>query len=227
MSRALGSSTREVKGPPPSPVSTPPADHDEVLQWVENLLTGVDQEKSFQKLHRRFFPSIRSFFQRRGFSLEESNDLTQDVFLRVFKGIASFRRESRFERWLFEIAANVWRNELRRMGAEKRDGYEQSLDAAVEGDDPSGRSAIEPVDPNPGVLDVIQARERHEGLSAALRELPPQMRHVCELRYVQQRKYQEIADVLKISIETVKAHLHQARKRLMTQLGSGQDRNRD
>lgn len=195
---------------------------DPILRLVAKIKSGEDVEGSYAELHRKFFRPLLSFFQNKGFPSEEARDLTQEVFLRVFKSIDTFRQESRFERWLFEIAANIRKNELRWRGAEKRDGYEQSLDAVVEKDDSAGLKAIELVDPRPGTLDVMQARERQELLHTALRELPPQMRHVCDLRYLGQRKYQEIADLLGISIETVKAHLHQARKRLTAKLGSGQ-----
>jgi RNA polymerase sigma factor (sigma-70 family) len=63
-------------------------------------------------------------------------------------------------------------------------------------------------------LDSMIERERRAALLKALKELPPQMRICCELRYIRGLKYHEIAAVMKVSIETVKAHLHQARKRL-------------
>ena len=62
-------------------------------------------------------------------------------------------------------------------------------------------------------------RERREALARALEGLPPQMRQVLTLRIDQDLKYREIAEVLQISIETVKAHLFQARQRLRTELG--------
>lgn len=203
-----------------SRLSSLPPEDDPVLRLVAKIKSGEDVEASYAELHKRFFRPLLAFFRNKGFPSEKARDLTQDVFLRVFKGIDTFRQESRFERWLFEIADNIRKNELRWQGAEKRDGFEQSLDATVEKDDSAGRKAVELVDPKPGTLDVMQAKERQELLHEALQELPPQMHHVCELRYVQERKYQDIADLLGISIETVKAHLHQARKRLMTKLGS-------
>jgi RNA polymerase sigma-70 factor (ECF subfamily) len=192
--------------------------HDDPTRWlIEKIQEGVDVDESFRRLHERYFPRVRKYFIYKGFSPEESRDLTQDVFLRVFKGIGGFRRESRFERWLFEIVHNVLSNEVRRRHADKREGKETSLDAAKE-DDSSG-AAIEIPSQDPSVLDETVERERLQALRQALAGLPPQMRLCCELRYVKGFKYQEIAVLMKISIETVKAHLHQARKRLMDKLG--------
>jgi RNA polymerase sigma-70 factor, ECF subfamily len=192
-------------------------DDDLTLWLIEQIQEGVDVEENFRRLHERHYRRVHKFFLRKGFSPEESRDLTQDVFLRVFKGIGGFRRESRFERWLFEIVHNVLSNEVRRRHADKREGKETSLDAAKE-DDSSG-AAMELPSQDPSVLDEAVARERLQALRQALASLPPQMRRCCELRYVKGFKYQEIAVLMKISIETVKAHLHQARKRLMDKLG--------
>lgn len=219
MSQALGSSTGECDEGVPTPVNPLPED-DPILCLVRKIQEGKDVEKSSAELHRIFYRPVLSSFRRRGFSAEEARDLTQDVFLRVFKRIATFQEKSRFERWLFRIVANLWKNELRRRDAEKRDAFEQSLDETPDSDDPGGRVS-EPADSKPLAPDLMQARERQELLRKALQELPPQMRRVCELRFVQQRKYQEIADLLEVSIETIKAHLHQARKRLTERLGSG------
>ena len=160
---------------------------------------------------------VRSFFLRKGFSSQESDDLTQEVFLRVFKSIDTFRRESRFERWLWEIVAHIYSNEIRRRKTEKRNVPEQSLDAVMENEDGAAPALSIPA-PGPSPEQDVRS-ERSKALHAALKELPDQMRRCCILRYEKGLKYQEIAIVMVISIETVKAHLHQARKRLMALLG--------
>ena len=219
MSQALGSSTGERDEGVVTPVN-PPLEDDPILLLVRKIQQGEDKERNSEELHRIFYQHVVAFFRKRGFPPEEVRDLTQEAFLRVFNGINSFQGKSRFESWLFKIAANVWKNELRRLDAEKRDGFEQSLDESPDGDDPGGRK-IEPADSKPLAPDLMQIRERQELLREALQALPTQMRRVCELRFIQDRKYQEIADLLEVSIETIKAHLHQARKRLTGKLGSG------
>ncbi len=180
----------------------------DLLRSIEDIQAGIRVEENCEKLYKRFRPIVRSFFLRKGFSSQESDDLTQDVFLRVFRSIDTFRRESRFERWLWEITGHIYSNEIRRRKTEKRD----TLDAAEEGAAPGF------VIPSPGP-NLEDQTERSKALQAALHGLPDQMRRCCILRYERGFKYQEIATVMGISIETVKAHLHQARKRLTVLLG--------
>jgi RNA polymerase sigma-70 factor, ECF subfamily len=190
-----------------------------LFDLVKQIQAGIRVEESFEKLFRRFRPLVHSFFLRKGFSADESKDLTQEVFLRVFKGIDTFQHRARFERWLWEIMTHVYCNELRRRKTEKRDGIERSLD--VQGDDEAGPE-LEISDDGLSPEDELIRRELRKSLRVALHELPDQMRRCCILRYERGLKYQEIAIIMKISIETVKAHLHQARKRLVGQLGGGE-----
>jgi len=209
---------RERPLAPSSAVAPALTDQDPTPRLIESLQTGIDVEESSRKLIERYEKKVIGFFRRRGFSNEDSRDLTQDVFSRVFNAIDTFRRESRFERWLFEIALNVYRNKLRSLGAEKRDGVEVPIDVPLKDEGISG-TKMEPISEETSALDSMIEREWRAKLLAALKELPPQMRACCELRYVQGLKYHEIATVMQISIETVKAHLHQARKRLVEKLG--------
>jgi RNA polymerase sigma-70 factor (ECF subfamily) len=200
---------------------TPALDNqDPSIRLIDKIQAGIDVDESCRQLHDLHYRKIISFFRRKGFSLEESRDLTQEAFSRVFKAIATFRRESRFERWLFEIATNIFRNELRWKGAEKRDAVELSINISPE-EDGIPVQVVEPVSQEQSALDSMLKREQRARLSLALQELPPQMRTCCVLRYQRGMKYQEIATVMKISIETVKAHLHQARKRLIERMGDG------
>ncbi len=210
---------RERSSERPHAVASALEDQDPTLRLIEKIQAGIDVEESSRKLYELHYRKIIGFFRRRGFSNEDSRDLTQDVFSRVFNAIDTFRRESRFERWLFEIALNVYRNELRRKGAEKREGVEVSIDIPPDDNkDPPG-SKMELVSEGKNALDGLVEEERRAKLQAALKDLPPQMRACCELRYIRGLKYHEIATVMKISIETVKAHLHQAGKRLKEKLG--------
>src|SRR5262249_55736148 len=156
----------------------------------------------------------------RGFPPEECRDLTQESFVRVFKGIASFRRQSPFGRWLFEIVANVYRNEIRWRRAGKRDVYEESLEATgASGSSADGADPVVPADPGPSPLEDLLLDQERRRLRAAIGRLPPQMQTCCRLRFEQGLKYEEVAQVMKLSIETVKAHLHQAKRRLLQELG--------
>jgi len=185
---------------------------------VERWLLGDDE--SFEQLFRRHYRLVHSFFVKRGFTPEEAEDLTQDVFLRVYKGRESFRGEARFTTWLFQICANLFRNDLRGRSAQKREGAEVPIDGVLDSGENGKAEGVaswgsEPDDPLRKAL-WEEARKR---LREALEDLPPQMRRCVELRVYEDLKYREIAAKMGISIDTVKAHLFQARQILREKLG--------
>lgn len=202
----------------PEALTSNPPDDDPVPRLIEEIQAGIRVEENFAELFRRFRPAVHNYFARKWFTSEEARDLTQDVFLRVFKRIGTFRRESRFERWLWEIVTNIYFNEIRRRKTEKRRGFEVPLETNPHEDGGLTPASSIP-DDEPSPEDFLLMRENFEKLRAAIQKLPDQMRRCCLLRYQQGLKYRHIAEVMKISIETVKAHLHQARKRLIDELG--------
>jgi RNA polymerase sigma-70 factor (ECF subfamily) len=164
----------------------------------------------FDQLFLRYYRSVVYFFARRGVAVEECHDLAQETFLRVYMGMERLRDADAGRSYLFTAAANLWRNELRNRQAAKRKGSEVPLDEAATPGGP-GRSAwSEPAPP----LRAALSREREERLRAALAELPPRMRRCVLIRLDQGLKYREIAVILQVSVDTVKAQLHQARQRL-------------
>lgn len=214
MSHAFGPSSgrREGSAEPPVVLSEEPEDLS--LHLVRLIQQGIDREENSRQLFDLYRVRIRNFFKRKGFGPDEIRDLTQDVFLRVFQSIDTFRGESTFGWWLKTVVGSVYKNELRKRGADKRDGIEQSLDEPSMQEEDSSGPKMELVDTAPDALEDAVHREQLGKIRAALQELPPQMRQCCLLRYEQNLKYQEIATVMNISIETVKAHLFQAKKRL-------------
>jgi RNA polymerase sigma-70 factor (ECF subfamily) len=161
---------------------------------------------------------VQRFFRKKGAPPEEAKDLTQETFLRVFRSEARLENRAQLEGWLFEIAKNVWANHLRANATLKRSATLVSLDEPQ-----PGGEAREIADPalQPGEKDTLARvvkREELELLQSALSALPPQMRQCVRLRIQDGLKYKEIAEVLKISIDTVKSHLHLAKQRLRSTL---------
>ncbi|HWN41745.1 MAG TPA: sigma-70 family RNA polymerase sigma factor [Thermoanaerobaculia bacterium] len=165
-----------------------------------------------EDLYQRYYRPVVAFFLRRGVPIEESRDLAQETFLRVFKNMDSFRGESAVETWLFQIAGNLYKNTLRSLQAQKRDAQEVSLESAEAG-------VVELRSKEGDALRGILTEERSRLLRAALEDLPPQMRQAVYLRVDGDLKYREIAELMHVSIETVKAHLYQARQHLRDRLG--------
>lgn len=166
-----------------------------------------------------YYPSVRRFFIQRGFSVEESQDLTQETFLQAYRGIQRFRGDAKVATWLFQIASNVHKQLLRMWSTQKRSAEMLDID---------GLGAVllaglpwierERRDPLTKLLLDEQTRRLHH----AFQGLPRQMQKVVIRRYSHGLRYKEIADLMSISIETVAAHLHQARQRLIQELGANE-----
>jgi len=191
---------------------------DELQKILDQLQAGRAVEESFRLLCERYHRPLYAFFARRGFSHADCLDLTQETFLGIYRGIGAFRRDARFETWLFKVATNAFRKRLRTAVAGKRAGEEVSLDAAPgeEGDRPVFQPVAE--GPLPGAS-LLQA-ERARLLREAVERLPDQMRRCLVLNVYHELKVREIAQLLHLSPETVKVHLFQARRRLQAALGS-------
>jgi RNA polymerase sigma-70 factor (ECF subfamily) len=129
-----------------------------------------------------------------------ADDLAQEVFLRVHRGLPAFRGESSLSTWLFRITRNVC--------VEVRDQhrFERSLDAIDDNRRP--RVAL-------GTADRAFAdMELRDRLDKALAQLPPAARFLVSAHYLGGQKYEDLAQALDLPIGTVKTHLHRAKQRL-------------
>lgn len=177
----------------------------------------ADEEAEFRRVFDTYHHRVSGFFKRMGFDSEESRDLTQETFLRVYLNMDSWARAERPESWLFTIAANLYRNELRARQATKRAADEVPLEPHHVYQLPIGAVRDRPrEDP----LALVLHGERRRLLDRAVSELPLRMRRAVRLRIDHDLRYREIAGLMKTSVETVKAQLFQARRRLRKSLGS-------
>lgn len=186
-----------------------------VERAVERFQAGIDRDGSFRLLFEAHYRRVRRFFLRRGFSAEDSLDLTQETFLRIYTGLETYRGEGPFAAWLFQVAANVYRKRLRRASTAKRSGLEVPLPR-------EGEPGREPVDdsaagrPEERMLD----REQQERLRRAIAELSDQRRRCVVLWAYHGLTYSQIAVAMHLSLGTVKAHLAQAKQKLQEHFGT-------
>jgi RNA polymerase sigma-70 factor, ECF subfamily len=187
----------------------------------KRLRDGPGREEGFRLLFNRFYWPLFRFFEHRGFSTEECQDLIQETFLRVYRGISAFRGEARWEHWLFRIAANTAVKAVRHRTAAKRAGHVVPLESTDSEDSPSAAASGNPRGAEaPAPLRQLLGKEMKELLSQAVDGLPAQMRRCVRLRVFQDLDYEEIAEILQISPSTVKVQLFKARKRLQLELGN-------
>ena len=139
---------------------------------------------------------------------EDAADLTQEVFLRLCQSIGSYRGETRFTTWLYRVVVNLGLDLLRRRGR----AVEASLDD----------EAVDVPDTDPLVDPALIAdrRETSARVRAALNELPAAYRLALTLYYFQELRYEEIATVLNLPLNTVKAHIRRGRLALARRLGA-------
>jgi RNA polymerase sigma-70 factor, ECF subfamily len=194
---------------PPGRSESPGSDRSIASDWVANLQVGVDVEESSRLLYQEYFSVIEQFFRLRRCTPQESEDLAQETFINAFRGIREFRRDSSLKTWLLRVALNIWRNELRRRFTAKRAAQEVPLE-----DPESGKEEVSLRVEADELLNELLREERRQFIVRELRKLPPQMRRCMLLRVLQDLKYREIASILRISIDTVKSQLFQARQRL-------------
>ena len=138
-----------------------------------------------------------------------AEDLFQQTWVRVAERIKSYDTKRSFENWLFTIARNLAFDHLRRYRPE-------SLDEPL----PSGESRLEMLAAEgPGAAESIMAQERSAQLAAALELLPVVYREVLSLRFEEDLKLEEIADLLQIPLSTVKSRLRRALEDMRELLG--------
>jgi RNA polymerase sigma-70 factor (ECF subfamily) len=187
-----------------------------VARWRNS--EGKEREENFRQIFLLFYRWTLRIFVRRGFTEDEARDLVQDTFLRVHEKLATFRGDSPFESWLYRVADNIYKNRLRTLATQKRAAQEVAWEDVVEReltDKPTGDFRLR----TSGPLDQVLTEEKEEHLYRAVADLPPQMRRCVMLRVIGDLKYREIAAILQVSVDTVKAHLYQARQQLKGRLG--------
>jgi RNA polymerase sigma-70 factor (ECF subfamily) len=180
----------------------------------EDLMARVaeDDEKSFTELVRRFQGRVTNLISRVLNDRQCADDLAQEVFIRVFVHRRNYRRGSKFSTWLFTIAANLAKNEIRRR-VRRRNWF--SLDALQE---VLKDSAIQLADPTEGKERLLEREQLQEAVGRAIATVPEKYRLALVLRDIEGLAYEEIADVLGIPGGTVRSRINRARSMLKRKL---------
>lgn len=133
----------------------------------------------------------------------EAEDLFQQTWVHVAEKIRRFDPSRNFDAWLFTVARNLAIDHLRRIRP-------ASLDQPVSEDESQGTAVDRLVSKNPAPLDLVLENERARRLGTALEELPLVYREVMTLRFEEEMKIEEIAQVLDVPLSTVKSRLRRS-----------------
>lgn len=165
---------------------------------------------AFDRLFDRWSGRLLHFLERMVRDRAVAEELLQESFLRVHRARERYRPEGRFSTWLYTIASNAARNELRRPF---RRSPHQSTDA-----EPEHAPALQLVADAPGAEELADARRRGDAVDAGLAELPPRQRAALWLAAVEGLSYAEVAAALDTTEKSVKSLVHRGRVALAKQL---------
>lgn len=160
----------------------------------------------FDQVYERFRSPVWRLARRLTDSQEEALDTTQEIFLRVWRGLPGFRGEAKLSTWVFQIAWNYLRAHRRKMG--------RSLQIVSEDVNATQELVASARDTAPDPERRASAAELVDRVEAALDRLPEHYRIVVWLRDGEDLSYQEIAEVLDVPIGTVRSRLARARATL-------------
>ena len=192
----------------PDAASPPPQEIDPL---IERCLSG-DQAawEHIVRLYRRKVFNIAYKFVGRH---DEAEDLTQDVFLKVFKSLRTFDRRANFSTWLISVSRNLCIDHYRSVRRERElvnhDVDVVTLARPTGGDTPQA---------------MLERRDRVAILRAALDKLTPALRAAIMLRDIQELSYQEIAERLGVPEGTVKSRINRGRTELARQIARLRER---
>jgi RNA polymerase sigma-70 factor (ECF subfamily) len=188
----------------------------EELALVAELQAGSEQ--AFAQLIAQYHQPIYSLIARSLQDPADASDITQEVFIKVFRNIRSFHGEASLRTWLYRIALHEASNQRRWWSRHKRQEIAMEspccsiYDSDADGDAQSLGSTL--ADGGCSPFEQAAQEEVRKRVEAALREVPEAFRTVVVLREIEGFTYEEIADILRVNLGTVKSRLTRGRAAL-------------
>ena len=170
---------------------------------IISMQKSGEYDKAFNAIvdlySERLYRHVRRFLC----SHEDTNDLLQDIFIKIWKALPAFKGESHIYTWIYRIATNEVLTHLRK----------QRLFALIEMDSATER-LVRKIDADPSFNGDRIQRELHK----AIQRLPQKQRLVFNLRYFDEMKYEEISEITGTSIGSLKASYHHAYNKIKAEL---------
>ena len=180
---------------------------------IDSFLAG--DKASFDKLVIKYKDIVFNLCLKMLGNYEEALDVSQDIFIKVYDSLKSFRGEAKFSTYLYRICLNFCKNRLRSLSRrKKKEAF--SIDNPISTGE--GNIPREFASSNPTPREALNEKERQQLLMEALNSLSPEHREVLILKEIEGMKYEEIASVLNLDLGTVKSRLSRARIALKSKL---------
>lgn len=170
-------------------------------------LAREGDQKAFETLLKKYRNLVYHVMIKMVRNPQEAEDLSQEAFIKAFNALSSFNEEFAFSTWLMKIATNNCIDYLR-----KKKLRTYSIDEPIQYKEEQVQ--IELPDHNPTPEKTLLNEERRKLINDAIQSLPPRYRHVIVLRHQEEKSYEDIAEILKLPLGTVKARIFRAREML-------------
>lgn len=173
-------------------------------------------ELDFEQVHDEYRPRILRYL-RRMVGEQEAEDVTQDVFLKISRGLHTFRGESRLSTWIYRIATNAALDRLRAPAFKRASHIATSNGSGTcEAEDEGNYADVG--EETPSLDQQLFRKERYECYEDFVANLPPSYRAVVALSDLEGLVANEIAEILGLNVDLVKTRLHRGRARLVREL---------
>jgi RNA polymerase sigma-70 factor (ECF subfamily) len=185
---------------------------EEDARILRGLRAGI--EDAYEDLISRYEQPIYNMVYRLLGNQSDACDVVQEVFLKVFRGVRSFREQSSLRTWIYRIAVNEAYNHRRWFTRHCR--WEVPMEA--DGNPEHGHSLESAPDPARSPFDLTLDNENRALIERALGRINPIFRTAVVLRDIQNLSYEEIAEILQVSLGTVKSRILRGREALRREL---------
>ncbi len=182
---------------------------------VDRFKSG--DKSAFDEMVSRYWDRIYTMVHQLLRNPQDAEEVTQDAFIRAHRGLVNFRGESAFSTWLYQIATNLARNRYWYWWRRKRD-KSISFDQPLSDDNDLTLAEVIPA-PTDSPDDLTVNQEFVDRIALGMGKLGSKHREILILRNIKNMTYEEIAEILGISVGTVKSRIARARESLRSKLG--------
>jgi RNA polymerase sigma-70 factor (ECF subfamily) len=187
------------------PADSPPAQPAAPDELIERCLQG--DQLAWETIVRQHWRKVFNVAYKFVGKHDEAEDLTQDIFLKIFKSLHTFDRRANFQTWLISVSRNLCIDHYRSVRKER-----QTINRDIDPGD------LTPASRDVSAYAALEQQDRVVLLRAAMQQLPETLRTAVMLRDIRELTYQEIADQLHLPEGTVKSRINRGRTELARQI---------